>query len=102
MGSLEQIVNMLPGMGKIKKLMNVNEEEDELVKIEAIINSMTRAERLDYTIINASRRRRIADGSGTTVQDVNKLLKNFMQTKKMLKNFTKGGMKGFLRGGWGL
>jgi signal recognition particle subunit SRP54 len=93
---------MIPGMGKIKKLMNVNEEEDELVKIEAIINSMTRAERLDYTIINASRRRRIANGSGKTVQDVNKLLKNFMQTKKMLKNFTKGGMKGFLRGGWGL
>jgi signal recognition particle subunit SRP54 len=102
MGSLEQIISMIPGMGKIKQLSNLTEEEGELKKIEAIINSMTRAERLDHTILNASRRRRISDGSGTTVQDVNKLLKNFMHTKKMLRNFTKGGIKGFLRGGRGL
>jgi signal recognition particle subunit SRP54 len=59
--------------------------------VEAIINSMTREEKRDYKIINGSRRRRIARGSGTTVQDVNRLLKNFVQTKKMMERFTKKG-----------
>ena len=77
----------------------MQEEEGELAKTEAIINSMTKQERQDHNIINASRRRRIAMGSGTTVQDVNKLLKNFNQTRKMLRKVTKGGMKGLLRGG---
>ena len=99
LGSLDQIMEMIPGMGKFKHLRNMQEEEGELAKTEAIINSMTKQERQDHNIINASRRRRIAMGSGTTVQDVNKLLKNFNQTRKMLRKVTKGGMKGLLRGG---
>ncbi len=99
MGSLEQIMDMIPGMGKLKKMRNLTEEEGELKRIEAIINSMTKGERADHTILNASRKRRIATGSGTSVQDVNNLLKNFLQTKKMLRKVTKGGMKGLLRGG---
>ena len=69
-------------------------DEKELIKIEAIINSMTKEERLHPEIINGSRRRRIARGSGTTVQDVNRLLKQYAQTKKMIKTFTKMGKKG--------
>jgi len=65
-----------------------------LIKIEAIINSMTKQERLHPEIINGSRRRRIARGSGTTVQDVNRLLKQYTQTRKMIKAFTKMGKKG--------
>ena len=99
MGSIEQIMDMIPGMGKLKTMRNLGAEEGELVKIEAIINSMTNRSGDDHTIINSSRKKRIATGSGTTVQDVNKLLKNFMQTKKMLRKVTKGGMKGLLRGG---
>ena len=99
LGSLEQIMEMIPGMGKLKHMRNMQEEEGELKKTEAIIDSMTKQERQDHNVINASRRRRIAMGSGTTVQDVNKLLKNFNQTRKMLRKVTKGGMKGLLRGG---
>ncbi len=91
LGSLEDILGMLPGMGKLKKLKNMKPDEKELVKVEAIIGSMTREERRRFKIINGSRRRRIAMGSGTTVQDVNRLLKNFAQTKKMMEQFTKKG-----------
>ncbi len=91
LGSLEQILGMLPGMGQLKKLKQYKPDEKELVKVEAIINSMTKGERRRYKIINGSRRRRIAKGSGTTVQDVNRLLKNFTQTKKMVERFTKQG-----------
>ncbi len=91
LGSLEQILGMLPGMGQLKKLKQYKPDEKELVKVEAIINSMTKGERRRYKIINGSRRRRIARGSGTTVQDVNRLLKNFTQTKKMVERFTKQG-----------
>jgi signal recognition particle subunit SRP54 len=91
LGSLEQILGMLPGMGKIKKLKQLKPDERELVMVEAIINSMTREERRSYKVINGSRRRRIAKGSGTTVQDVNRLLKNFAQTKKMMEHFVKKG-----------
>jgi signal recognition particle subunit SRP54 len=73
-------------------------DENELVKIEAIINSMTQQERRQYTIINGSRRKRIAKGSGTRVQDINKLLKNYAQVMKMMKKFNKGGMLGMGRG----
>ena len=93
LGSLEQIMGMLPGMGQLKKLKKLKPDENELVKVEAIINSMTRQERRNHKIINGSRRKRIGRGSGTTVQDVNKLLKNFTQTKKMMERFSK---KGFL------
>ena len=91
LGSLEQILGMLPGMGQMKKLKQLKPDERELVMVEAIINSMTREERRSYKVINASRRRRIARGSGTTVQDVNRLLKNFAQTKKMMERFVKKG-----------
>jgi signal recognition particle subunit SRP54 len=93
-GSLEQIMGMLPGFGQLKKLKGLKPDEKEVVKIEAIINSMTRTERRNHKIINGSRRRRIALGSGTSVQDVNRLLKNFIQTKKMMENLTRKGFQG--------
>jgi signal recognition particle subunit SRP54 len=94
LGSLEQIMSMIPGMGQLKQLKNMKPDEKELVRVEAIINSMTRGERENYKIINGSRRRRIALGSGTTIQDVNRLLKNFAQTKKMMENLTRKGLQG--------
>jgi signal recognition particle subunit SRP54 len=90
-GSLEQILSMLPGMGQLKQLKALKPDEKELVKVEAIINSMTKQERRNYKIINGSRRRRVALGSGTSVQDVNRLLKNFAQAKKMMENMTRKG-----------
>jgi len=92
-GSLEQIIGMLPGLGKLKELKNLKPDEGELVKIEAIINSMTRDERRNHKIINGSRRKRIARGSGTSIQDVNLLLKNFTQTKKMMEDITRKGLQ---------
>ena len=94
LGSLEQIMSMIPGMGQLKQLKNMKPDEKELVRVEAIINSMTKEERENYKIINGSRRRRIALGSGTTIQDVNRLLKNFAQTKKMMENLTRKGLQG--------
>ncbi len=98
MGSLGDIMKMIPGMGKLKQMKNLEMDETELVRIEAIINSMTPRERQQHTIINGSRRRRIAKGSGTRVQDVNRLLKNYSQLLKMLKKINKGGMRGLQRG----
>jgi len=94
LGSLEQIMGMIPGLGQLKQLKNMKPDEKELGRVEAIINSMTRGERENYKIINGSRRRRIALGSGTTIQDVNRLLKNFAQTKKMMENLTRKGLQG--------
>ncbi|MDY6970899.1 MAG: signal recognition particle protein [Thermodesulfobacteriota bacterium] len=91
LGSLEQIIGMLPGMGQLKKLKGLKPDEKELVKIEAIIDSMTVEERRHYRILNGSRRLRIARGSGTTVQDVKRLLKSFAQTKKMMERLTQRG-----------
>lgn len=93
LGSLEQILGMLPGMGQMKKLKQLKPDEKELVKIEAIISSMTKDERKNYKIINGSRRKRIARGSGTSLQDVNRLLKNFAQSKKMMERLTKKGFR---------
>jgi signal recognition particle subunit SRP54 len=90
MGPLENLINMIPGAGKIKDL---NVDERELVKVEAIISSMTKKERKDHNLINGSRRRRIAMGSGTTVPDVNRVIKQYIEIKKMLKMFK--GKKGF-------
>jgi signal recognition particle subunit SRP54 len=73
-------------------------DDHELVRIEAIINSMTVKERRNHNIINGSRRKRIAKGSGTRVQDVNSLLKNYTQVMKMMKKLNKGGMRGLGRG----
>jgi signal recognition particle subunit SRP54 len=94
LGSLEQIMSMIPGLGQLKQLKNMKPDEKELVRVEAIINSMTKEERENYKMINGSRRRRIALGSGTTIQDVNRLLKNFAQTKKMMENLTRKGLQG--------
>jgi len=94
MGSLEQILSMIPGLSQMKQFKNLHIDEKELVRIEAIINSMTKEERLRPEIINGKRRRRIAYGSGTTVQEINRLLKNYNQTKKIIKSFTKKGKKG--------
>jgi signal recognition particle subunit SRP54 len=93
MGSLSDILKMIPGMGKIKHLKGLEVDDRELVRIEAIINSMTPRERRQHGIINGSRRRRIAQGSGTRIQDVNSLLKNYAQMLKMLKKFNQGGTR---------
>ena len=98
MGSIEQILSMIPGMGRLKLPKDLQGSEQELTKIEAIINSMTREERRRPEILNGSRRLRIAKGSGTTVQDVNQLLKQYLQTKKMLRQFRRGGMRGLAKG----
>jgi signal recognition particle subunit SRP54 len=90
MGPLENLLAMIPGAQKIK---NLEIDERELVKVEAIISSMTKKERKDYTIINGSRRKRIAVGSGTTVPDVNRVVKQYIEIRKMLKMFK--GKKGF-------
>jgi signal recognition particle subunit SRP54 len=92
LGSLEQILGMLPGMGQLKQLKGLKPDDKELVKVEAIVNSMTKEERRNYKIINGSRRKRIASGSGTKIQDVNRLLKNFAQMKKMVENMTRTGL----------
>ncbi len=91
MGSIRQLMGMIPGAQKLK---NMDVDDNALVKVEAIINSMTRKERESHKIINSSRKRRIATGSGTTVNDVNKLLKQFIQMQKMMKKFSAGKMKG--------
>ncbi len=91
LGPLEQILGMIPGMGQIKQLKNLKPDERELVKVEAIISSMTLKERANYKIIDGSRRKRIAVGSGTNVQDVNRLLKNFAEMKKMMERITSKG-----------
>ncbi|MDI6852393.1 MAG: signal recognition particle protein [Deltaproteobacteria bacterium] len=96
MGSLESLIDMIPGMKKLKALKNAKPDERELKKVEAIICSMTPAERADYTIINGSRRRRIARGSGTSVEEVNRLLKNFAMTQKMMKQMGKAAKRGRL------
>ncbi|HIE32669.1 MAG TPA: signal recognition particle protein [Thermodesulfobacteriaceae bacterium] len=83
LGSMQEVFSLLPGIGK--KIKEMPFDEKELVRMEAIINSMTRQERLNPRIINASRKRRIARGSGTTVQEVNKLLKSYEEMRKLLK-----------------
>jgi signal recognition particle subunit SRP54 len=96
LGGLEQIMGMIPGMGKMK-MPDAQQSEKELARVEAIISSMTAKERLDYMIINGSRRARIAKGSGTQVQDVNRLLKQFAEMRKMMKSMTGGKMKNMAR-----
>jgi signal recognition particle subunit SRP54 len=99
MGPLEQILGMLPGMGGLKELTANKDQLDgkQLNRIEAMINSMTPKERQNHQLINGSRRKRIAKGSGTSVEEVNRLLKQFVQMKKMLKQI--GGMAGLSGGG---
>jgi len=98
MGPLGQLLEMLPGgMGQLAKQVNPQDAEQQLKLTEAIINSMTREERRRPDILNASRRRRIASGSGTQVQDVNRLMKQFRDAQKMFKTIKKSGMRGLPR-----
>jgi signal recognition particle subunit SRP54 len=92
MGPLEQIIGMLPGMGNLKQLAQNKPDDKQIGRVEAIISSMTPLERRSSHIINGSRRKRIARGSGTTVEEVNRLLKQFAQMRKMLKAM--GGLAG--------
>jgi signal recognition particle subunit SRP54 len=96
MGPLEQIIGMLPGMGNLKQLAQNKPDDKQIGRVEAIISSMTSQERRNSHIINGSRRKRIARGSGTTVEEVNRLLKQFAQMRKMLK-----AMGGIAAGGGG-
>ena len=95
MGSLEKILEMIPGVKNLKALPDSDQMEKEMKHVEAIISSMTPRERRDPTIINGSRRKRISKGSGASVQEVNRLLKQFYQAKKMMKRLSGGRMKGF-------
>ncbi|MDA2924360.1 signal recognition particle protein [Acidobacteria bacterium AH-259-L09] len=90
LGPLEQVLGMLPQVGFLKGLGKIKVGEKQLAHLEAIINSMTWRERTNYKIINASRRKRIASGSGRPVSEVKRLLKQYVQTKKMMKQITKG------------
>jgi len=107
MGGLEGLMGMLPGMGQMmKNIKNMAPPDKEIKKIEAIIQSMTMKERHDHRILNGSRRKRIATGSGTQVSDVNKFIKQFEDSKKMMSSLMKmgrgkgGGFPGMGRGGF--
>jgi signal recognition particle subunit SRP54 len=94
MGPLEDIMGLIPGMSRMK---GINLDERAMVRVEAIISSMTRDERLNPDIMDGSRRRRIASGSGTRVQDVNRLLKDFQEVRKLFRNIKKGKLSGLMR-----
>ena len=97
LGGMESLLGMLPGMGQLKKQMKgMTPPDDELKKIEAIISSMTKAERRNHKILNGSRRERIAMGSGTHVRDVNKFIKQFEEAQKMMSKMMKMGMGGMM------
>ena len=98
MGSIGQILEMMPGsMGQVAKNVNPNDAENQMKQTEAIINSMTFQERRNPEVLNASRRRRIAAGSGTNVQEVNRLIKQFRDIKKLMKTLQKSGGRGLPR-----
>jgi signal recognition particle subunit SRP54 len=96
MGSITQLMGMIPGMSRIQLKNQINEDEVEarIKKVEAIINSMTKAERGNPKVLNASRRRRIATGSGVQVRDVNEVLKQFRQMQDMMSQLRRGKMPG--------
>jgi len=94
MGPLESILGMIPGLGDLKQLAENKPDEKQMGRVEAIITSMTPEERRNDRIINGSRRKRIAKGSGTTVEEVNRLLKQFTEMRKVLSMMSQGGMKG--------
>lgn len=102
LGGIESMLKFLPGMGEVSKQMkNMSPPDGEMKKIEAIISSMTIQEREDHRILNGSRRQRIAKGSGTQVSDVNKLIKQFEEAKKMMSGLMKMGMGKAMKGGKG-
>src|SRR5215831_3451123 len=90
LGPLESVLSMMPQVGMLKELKNVKVDESEITRVVAIIDSMTPQERANHMIINGSRRRRIAKGSGTNVQEINQLLKQYAQARKMMKTFSGG------------
>ena len=94
LGPLESILGMMPQLGPIKNLKDMKVDENEITRVVAIVDSMTPRERSNHMIINGARRRRIAKGSGTTVQEVNSLLKQYAQARKMMKSLTGGGFLG--------
>ncbi|GGH74884.1 signal recognition particle subunit SRP54 [Pullulanibacillus pueri] len=91
MGPLDELLSMMPGANKLKGMKNIQIDDKQIGQVEAIIRSMTPQEKEDPELINASRRRRIANGSGTSIQDVNRLLKQFKEMKKMMKQMMGGG-----------
>lgn len=91
LGPLESILGMMPKLGPLKDLKNAKVDEKEITRLVAIVDSMTPRERANHMIVNGARRRRIAKGSGTSVQEVNNLLKQYSQMRKMMKSFTGGG-----------
>jgi signal recognition particle subunit SRP54 len=92
MGPLESVLGMIPGLGSLKQLADNKPDEKQMGRVEAIICSMTPAERRDHTLVNGSRRKRIALGSGTSVEEVNRLLKQFTEMRRVLKMIGQGGM----------
>jgi signal recognition particle subunit SRP54 len=88
MGPLDQILEMLPGMNQLKGMKNFKVDEKQMARVEAIVKSMTKEEKRKPEILNASRRKRIAAGSGTSIQDVNRLIKQFEDMRKMMKQFS--------------
>jgi signal recognition particle subunit SRP54 len=104
MGSISSLMSMIPGINKLAKQVDPERQEKEFRKLEAMILSMTKEERRDHEILNGSRRRRIALGSGTSVEDVNKLVKQFVEMRKMMKQLMKmgPGALGGLLGGQGM
>ena len=98
MGPLDQILGMLPNMGPLRGLNQVNVNEKELIHIEAIISSMTPRERSHHQILNGSRRKRISRGSGRPVQEINRLLKQYVETRKLMKSLSRGIMPRMFRG----
>ena len=98
MGSLGELLGMIPGLKKIAGQADSEEAKRELVRIQAIIDSMTVQERNNHLVLNGRRRARIATGSGTSVQEVNRFVKQFEQTRKMMKKITSGSGRGMMRG----
>jgi signal recognition particle subunit SRP54 len=96
MGPMGNLLEMIPGGKKLATQVDSEKAEKELKRVEAIINSMTTQERRNPAILNGSRRRRIAQGSGTTVTDINRLMKQFLEMKKMMQRVSKGGMRSLL------
>jgi signal recognition particle subunit SRP54 len=96
MGPVGNLLGMIPGGKKLARQVDSEKAEQELKRVEAIINSMTLQERRNPAILNGSRRRRIAHGSGTTVTDINRLIKQFLEMKKMMQRVSKGGMRSLL------
>ena len=93
LGPLESVLGLLPQVGPLQGLQNVDVDPKEMVRTEAIINSMTFKERLNHGVLNGRRRRRIAEGSGTSVQQVNQLLRQYRQMRHMMRSISGGGKK---------